>query len=39
MAGQKVGRLRVAVRDAFDEPKLAQVVAFLKQRGVRVERS
>ena len=39
IGGQKVGRLRVAFRHTQDEPKLAQVVAFLKQHGVRVERS
>ncbi|MCW8277322.1 methionine ABC transporter ATP-binding protein [Pseudomonas sp. PCH199] len=39
IGGQKVGRLRVALRHSHVEPKLSQVVAFLKQRGVRVERS
>nr|WP_319527831.1 methionine ABC transporter ATP-binding protein [Pseudomonas laurentiana] len=39
IAGRQVGRLRVALRQPRDELKLAQVVAFLKQRGVRVERS
>ncbi|GGU72382.1 methionine import ATP-binding protein MetN 2 [Pseudomonas laurentiana] len=39
IGGRQVGRLRVALRPPRDELKLAQVVAFLKQRGVRVERS
>ncbi|KAF2391928.1 methionine ABC transporter ATP-binding protein [Pseudomonas frederiksbergensis] len=39
IGGRRVGRLRVAFRQPADEPKLNQVVAFLKQRGVRVERS
>lgn len=39
IGGQRVARLRVAFRQPGDEPKLARVVAFLKQRGVRVERS
>ncbi|MBK5417533.1 methionine ABC transporter ATP-binding protein [Pseudomonas sp. TH31] len=39
IGGRQVGRLRVAFRHPGDERKLNQVVAFLKQRGVRVERS
>jgi D-methionine transport system ATP-binding protein len=39
VGGRQVGRLRVAFRQPGDELKLNQVVAFLKQRGVRVERS
>jgi D-methionine transport system ATP-binding protein len=39
IGGRQVGRLRVAFRHPADELKLNQVVAFLKQRGVRVERS
>jgi D-methionine transport system ATP-binding protein len=39
VGGRQVGRLRVAFRQPGDELNLNQVVAFLKQRGVRVERS
>lgn len=38
VGGRQVGRLRVALQPAGTEPKLSQVVAFLNQRGVRVER-
>jgi D-methionine transport system ATP-binding protein len=38
IGGRQVGRLRVALREPGDGRKLAQVVAFLKQRGVRAER-
>lgn len=37
IGGRQVGRLRVAFRQPGDQLKLTQVVAFLKQRGVRVE--
>ena len=39
IGGQRVGRLRVAFRQPHDALKLAQVVDFLKQRGVRTESS
>ena len=39
IGGRQVGRLRVAFRHPADEQKLNRAVAFLKQRGVRVERS
>lgn len=39
IGGQRVGRLRVAFRQPQDALKLAQVVDFLKQRGVRAESS
>lgn len=39
IGGRRVGRLCVAFRQSGDELKLTRVVAFLKQRGVRVERS
>lgn len=39
VGGQNVGRLRVALRQPGSELKLTQVVDFLKQRGVRVERT
>jgi ABC-type metal ion transport system, ATPase component len=39
IGGRRVGRLRVAFWQSGDELKLTRVVAFLKQRGVRVERS
>jgi D-methionine transport system ATP-binding protein len=39
IGGRRVGRLRVAFRHPADELQLNRVVAFLKQRGVRVERS
>ena len=37
IGGQRAGRLRVAFRQPDDALKLAQVVDFLKQRGVRAE--
>ena len=39
VGGRRVGRLRVAFRQPGDELNLTRVVDFLKQRGVRVERS
>ena len=39
IGGKPVGRLRVALREPGSELKLTQVVDFLKQRGVRVERT
>ncbi len=39
IGGRRVGRLRVAFRQSGDKLNLTRVVAFLKQRGVRVERS
>ncbi|WP_277593746.1 methionine ABC transporter ATP-binding protein [Pseudomonas chlororaphis] len=39
VGGQRVARLRVAFRQPGEELRLAGVVAFLRQRGVRVERS
>lgn len=38
VGGRQVGRLRVSLESASAESKLSQVVTFLKQRGVRVER-
>ncbi|MNL54864.1 DL-methionine transporter ATP-binding subunit [compost metagenome] len=39
VGGRRVGRLRVAFGQPGDELSLTRVVDFLKQRGVRVERS